>query len=119
MQRNECKVGMKVYFGRPSGEKTLGEVIKTNPKSAKVKTLEARGDRRAEGVWNVDYSFLTPAGDAPVRESMETIALKLLELWYAAQNDFICTGPLGDATQAGIDLDREYQNYKLAIKAAK
>ena len=71
MLRSECKVGMKVHFGRANGEKTLGEVIKMNPQKAKVRTLEERGNGRGSGagaLWNVPYSMMTPAevdGAAP------------------------------------------------------
>tara|TARA_A100001201_G_C4085871_1_gene200453 strand:- start:433 stop:627 length:195 start_codon:yes stop_codon:yes gene_type:complete len=52
----EYKIGMKVRFGRPNGEKTVGEIVKVNQKSVKVKTHEARGinGRSASGVvWRV------------------------------------------------------------------
>ena len=52
----DMKIGMKVRFGRANGEKTIGEVIKVNQKSVKVKTHEARGinGRSASGeVWRV------------------------------------------------------------------
>jgi hypothetical protein len=64
MLREHCKVGMKVMFGRPNGEKTLGEVVKTNPSKAKVKTLAARGVSDVGTVWTVPYSLMTPAGVA-------------------------------------------------------
>ena len=56
--------GQKVYFGRPNGEKTLGEVVKVNRKSAVVAQLEARGQgriRQAGTKWCVHLSLLTPA----------------------------------------------------------
>lgn len=60
------RVGQKVYFGRPNGEKTLGEIVKLNPSKAKVRTLESRGSRSTAGVvWGVPYSLIKPAdGDA-------------------------------------------------------
>jgi hypothetical protein len=67
MLREHCKVGMKVMFGRPNGEKTLGEVVKTNPSKCKVKTLAVRGEGRGSDVgtvWTVPYSLMTPAGVA-------------------------------------------------------
>jgi len=67
MLREECHIGMKVYFGRTHGQKTLGEIVKLNPTKAKVKTLEQRGHGRASkpGVqWGVPYSMLTPASAA-------------------------------------------------------
>lgn len=71
MLREHCKVGMKVMFGRPNGEKTLGEVVKVNPSKAKVKTLEGRGAGRGSDVgtvWTVPYSLMTPAGVAFIDE---------------------------------------------------
>lgn len=67
MLREHCQVGMKVMFGRPNGEKTLGEVVKANPSKAKVKTLAARGAGRGSDVgtvWTVPYSLMEPAGVA-------------------------------------------------------
>jgi hypothetical protein len=64
MNANDYKAGDKVYFGRGRGEKTLGEIVKVNPKRARVKTLEARGTNRdysIGSVWNVPYSLLSPA----------------------------------------------------------
>ena len=56
----EFVVGEIVSFGRISGEQTLGEVVKVNRKSLKVKTLEGRGRGRAGSkgaVWRVDPSL--------------------------------------------------------------
>lgn len=61
----DFKMGMKVYFGRRNGEKTLGQIVKmSHPTKAKVKTLEARGvtrERDAGVIWTVPYSLMTPA----------------------------------------------------------
>ena len=64
MLRENARIGLKVRFGRKRGEKTLGEIIKLNDKSAKVKTLEDRGysERHFVGqVWGVPYSLMEPA----------------------------------------------------------
>jgi hypothetical protein len=56
--------GTQVFFGRTAGEKTLGEVVKVNGKSVKVKQLEARGtlkDHKVGTVWRVALSMVTPA----------------------------------------------------------
>lgn len=67
MLREQCTVGMKVYFGRENGQSTEGVVVKVNAKKAKVKTLEARGKFPAGAVWSVPYSMLSTTGDvAPV-----------------------------------------------------
>jgi hypothetical protein len=86
MLRENCKVGMKVVFGRGQGEKTLGEVVKVNPTKAKVKTLEERGNGRGSmvgAVWTVPYSLMTPAevafideGDNLPRQPLEGLMVK-------------------------------------------
>lgn len=61
---HEARVGMKVFFGRGNGEKTLGEIVKINPTKAKVKTLQTRGNGRGSSVgavWTVPYSLMHPA----------------------------------------------------------
>jgi hypothetical protein len=64
MQRSECQIGTKVYFGRENGQRTLGEIVKLNPTKAKVKILEARGSSSQAGsLWGVPYSMLTPADE--------------------------------------------------------
>jgi len=58
------KIGDKVYFGRRQGERTLGEIVKVNPKRLKVRQLESRGTMRAYAVgtvWTVPPSLCTPA----------------------------------------------------------
>lgn len=60
MKREDCQVGMPVFFGRPNGEKTRGVVEKMNLKSAKVRTSENRGDRTFAGaIWTVHYGLMT------------------------------------------------------------
>ena len=69
MLREQAKVGMKVFFGRTHGEKTLGQIVKLNPTKAKVKTLENRGNGRGSAVgteWGVPYSMMEPTGDKTV-----------------------------------------------------
>lgn len=51
--------GDRVYFGRANGEKTLGEVVKKNPKKLKIKVLEARGKSKVGDTWNVPPSLCT------------------------------------------------------------
>jgi hypothetical protein len=62
--RQQFKVGMKVYFGRKRGEQTLGEIVKMNPRKAKVKQLEDRGairDYPIGTVWTVPFTLMKPA----------------------------------------------------------
>lgn len=55
----ELKVGMKVSFGRPNGEKTIGIVKKVNQKTVKIEQTEIRGRQKTHRigtVWNVAKS---------------------------------------------------------------
>ena len=64
MNHSEAYVGMKVYFGRRNGQKTLGEITKVNKKNLKVKQLEERGVQRNYStgqVWTVPPALCTPA----------------------------------------------------------
>ena len=70
MERADCKIGMKVYFGRSNGEKTLGEIVKINRVKIKVKQIEERGtqrDHRVGTIWTVPPSLCTPAEDGRPR----------------------------------------------------
>lgn len=63
MLREQCKVGIVIEFGRDNGLWTKAEVIKINPKMAKVRTLESRGNGRGNhigAVWNVAYALMRP-----------------------------------------------------------
>jgi hypothetical protein len=69
-------VGQKVLFGRTNGEKTLGEVVKVNPKKLKVKQLETRGQQRSHAVgtiWTVPPSLCTPADGSTPQQSKPPI----------------------------------------------
>jgi len=64
MELSEAFVGQKVYFGRPNGQKTLGEVVKVNRAKLKIKQLESRGHYRNYSVgtiWTVPPSLCTSA----------------------------------------------------------
>jgi hypothetical protein len=57
---------MKVMFGKPGCQQTLGEIVKLNPTRAKVKALQARGHGRGGvvgAVWDVPYGLITRAVD--------------------------------------------------------
>lgn len=57
------RIGDRVLFGRPNGEQSLGEVMKINSKSVKVRLLENRGDGRGStpgSVWNVAKGLCRP-----------------------------------------------------------
>jgi hypothetical protein len=73
MQIHECRIGMVVEFGRGNGQWTKAEIIKINPKKAKVKTLEGRGSGRGsfEGaVWCVPYSMMRLEGQTSVESNV-------------------------------------------------
>ncbi len=58
------RVGDIVFFGRPNGEQTKGEIVKVNRKTFKVRTLEERGNGRGSGtgtIWTVARSLCKPA----------------------------------------------------------
>jgi len=62
----EFVVGEIVSFGRASGEQTLGEVVKVNRKSLKVKTSEGRGRGRGGSkgaIWRVPPSLCSHHND--------------------------------------------------------
>lgn len=68
LTRTDCRKGMEVRFGRPTGQQTLAKIIKVNPVKVKVKTLESRGTGGGSApgvVWNVPYSMLYPVDDLP------------------------------------------------------
>lgn len=64
MQREQCKAGMQVTFGRTHGERTIGTVMKCNPKKAKVRQDEARGSHPVGTIWTVPYSLIHADGVA-------------------------------------------------------
>lgn len=83
-------VGQRVIFGRPNGERTLGEIVKMNPSKAKVKTLEGRGalPNLVGVVWGVPYSLMTPVEtDAPVVHAKSNEIIANFEAQIAAQNE--------------------------------
>ena len=63
MNHSDGKVGQRVMFGRDNGEKTMGVIVKVNPKKFKVKQLESRGSFRgypAGTAWTVPASLCSP-----------------------------------------------------------
>ena len=49
----EYKIGMKVSFGRPNGEKTVGKIVKVNPKKLKIEQTEVRGLQKTHSIGTV------------------------------------------------------------------
>lgn len=76
MNRDELRIGDEVLFGRPNGEKSLGKVIKLNPKAAVIATLNERGNGRSEvgAKWRVAYSLIYPKGGKTPKSNEEEIA---------------------------------------------
>ena len=63
----EWKIGMTVRFGRVNGEKTLGEIVKVNPKRLKVKQIGTRGRQKLHRdgqVWAVPKSLCEVVSDS-------------------------------------------------------
>lgn len=78
---NQFKIGDRVYFGRPNGEQTLGEVVKVNLKNLKVKQVEVRGTFRTRAIgtlWKVPPSLcrLESAGDGKVNAAQLALPVK-------------------------------------------
>lgn len=76
-------LGHRIYFGRGRGEQTLGEIVKVNPKTYKVRQLEARGTSVSHGIgtiWTVPHRMASPVSDVaaprpvPVRAPVRTPA---------------------------------------------
>lgn len=83
MQREQCKVGMEVTFGRTDGEKTRGIVLKCNPKRAKIKQLGQRLSHGEGTIWNVPYSLIHADGVAePAKLGAYPIGLAVAGVRY-------------------------------------
>ena len=109
-------LGQQVRFGRPNGEKTLGEVIKVNRTRAKIRQLETRGTTRvrAEGTWNVPFSLIEAADDtdaepkAPRSQDAIVSDLRNIESRLSPENLF-CDGerPAAQARRIERQLNRQ------------
>jgi hypothetical protein len=74
-------VGQRVLFGRAYGEQTLGEVVKVNRATVKVRQLEARGTMRSYLVgtlWTVPTQFITPAPAGAQPSEVKAVAVATL-----------------------------------------
>lgn len=87
MLKENCRIGMKVVFGRPNGEKTVGEVVEISETKAHIKTLESRGDgnrgseehrtkiKPAGTVWWMTLDIVEPL-DKPLLEALVSLPPK-------------------------------------------
>jgi len=65
-------VGSSVYFGRPNGEKTRGEITKVNPRSYRIKQLEERGGHEIGTMWTVPHTLCSTAPESsPVMTKLQ------------------------------------------------
>ena len=125
MKREDCKIGMTVKFGRTRGEQTLGEVVKMNPKKAKVRILEDRGSRSKAGeVWGVPYSLMRPVAVTPAVAAKKPLAAvaaakvsvsPAVDAEIAVQNhlySLACSAdrPLNELLRAAFELGRELES---------
>lgn len=90
MEHSNGRVGQKVLFGRKHGEQTPGVIVKVNPKTFKVRQLEARGtfaNHPVGMVWTVSPSLCTlidpeaplmPMVTTPRRRRQVTLPLPLM-----------------------------------------
>lgn len=59
-----CEKGDVVIFGRPSGEKTVGRVVRVNAATYTIESLEERGTKRSHGAggkWRVAKKLVRKA----------------------------------------------------------
>lgn len=91
MEHSNGRVGQQVLFGRKNGEKTLGVVVKVNPKKFKVKQLQKRGDDLRTypvgTVWTVPASLCSLVADPTTREVVAPGALMTREEAIAAVDE--------------------------------
>lgn len=98
MRKEDCKVGMLVYFGdatktsrRFKGKASRGVILKLNPKRAKVRSLDPAGRWPAGVTWNCSYGSLVPVvgGDEVTNEmtmrSFENPGDAGIKAWSEAQ----------------------------------
>jgi hypothetical protein len=116
------KVGDKVRFGRDNGEQSLGEVVKVNRKSLKVKLLESRGRYKAHrvgGVWRCPPSLCTLVDgeggeEAPLKptRSQEEL-MRAIDIVYCglSPENLSCDGELSRTATMG-----RYRNLKRQLR---
>ena len=83
MNREDCRINMPVLIGRTNGLKTKGQIIKLNPQTAKVRTLESRNNFMMGTIINVAYALMYPmsarnsvqnqSNDLPVKVAQSSV----------------------------------------------
>jgi hypothetical protein len=113
---NNFKVGDKVYFGRAQGEKTLGEIVKVNRSSVKVKQLESRGtmrDYKVGMIWKVAPTLIYPADlNAAPKKRDESTIMKDIVGCYCSLSPENLTGD-GEYPRHIVERRRTEYNQKL------
>ena len=121
MELNSIKVGMKVRFGRPNGEKTEGVVEKINIARVKVRQTEERGSKPVGTIWNVPPALLytadgstAPVARPTVVSACDPTVRKIADYYIAAsvERDRYIAG-MNDATattEAYDDTARRFFN---------
>lgn len=107
------KVGQKVMFGRPNGEKTLGTVLKINGASVKVRQDEGRGGRPVGTEWRVHPSLVTPI-DGPAASPATTAAPRRAE--DAVMRDIL--NAYSDLSPENLTCDGELRGRAVATRRA-
>jgi hypothetical protein len=112
-------IGEKVYFGRSHGEQTLGEVVKINRASIKVRQLEQRGTMKAHKVgtiWKVAPALVHPAGPgaipaaAPAKRDDAAIMSDILDCYCGlSPENLSCDGEASPehVRRRGAELNRK------------
>lgn len=120
MLPQQAHIGMKVYFGRHQGEKTLAKIIKCNPAKAQVETLEERGRGRGSyvgAVWNVPYSLLTPAeGEVSISVGLEFNQFQLAAEQHILQA-IACT--YGELSPENLSADGELPMSRVRARSSE
>jgi hypothetical protein len=113
-------VGDKVHFGRKNGQQSLGEVVKVNRKSLKVKLLEPRGMYKAHkvgGIWRCHPSMCTPVGQdtTPTPTRSEEDLMRAIDICFCglSPENLTCDGEL-----SRTESNRRYRKLMGQLKAA-
>lgn len=114
------RIGMQVHFGRQNGEQTLGEIVKLNPKTAKIKQLEPRSDRPIGTIWKVDYSLITrtfvnqdPIPYDPANNVVQNLLLTALAVVFQSRSE-LKQAPQNNVQQ-NVLLSRQIAGINLAL----